>query len=293
MKHTPSMRDSGVRYYENDDLIVFSALKVASRYLDNLFYDDDLDKVKILLYNEVPGDDNLYFKTSAERQPNDPSLARIDKTVNNIIHGKCRKKVIFLCRHPYKRHVSSLNHIFHGHLTLAVSYLISKRFPEMKSDFSWHAQAFETYERRLKEDKHMRISEQNFKVLKDYDTWPNNKLFREKFFRGKERIPTNVINAIKKIALDFIKSESKGGWDNNHYAPYLKIYDSIINPKNIKNVRIVDIDKENISKIFHTNMEKIGPSPKSTKPIIEKLVKSSKIDLIDSETVIYNKLMKL
>ena len=106
-------------------------------------------------------------------------------------------------------------------------------------------------------------------------------------------IPTNGVDVLTKMAIKFIKTESSSNWDNTHYAPYLKTYDYIINPKNIKNVRIVDIDKENISKIFHTNIGKRGPSNKSTKPIIEKLVKSSKIDLIDSETVIYNKLMKL
>ena len=41
-----TIRPTGIRYYENDDTIVFTALKVASRYLDSVFYDDDLSKVK-------------------------------------------------------------------------------------------------------------------------------------------------------------------------------------------------------------------------------------------------------
>ena len=95
------------------------------------------------------------------------------------------------------------------------------------------------------------------------------------------------------MALNFIKSESKKNWNNNHYAPYLETYDKIIGPKNIENIRIVDIDKENISNIFNTKKSKVGVSTQWTKLIIEELIKSSKIDLIDSEVIIYNKLMKL
>ena len=59
-----TMRTTGIRYYENDDIIVFTALKVASRYLDFIFYDDDLSKVKEVYYNENPLDSQLYFKYS-------------------------------------------------------------------------------------------------------------------------------------------------------------------------------------------------------------------------------------
>jgi hypothetical protein len=282
------MRDTGVRYYENDDTIVFSALKVASRYLDSLFYDDDLTKVKEVYYNKLPSDSQLYFKYSDERCTTE--TVKIDKTLDNVIRRNCKKKVIFLCRHPLKRHIASLNHFFQGYVQMVMSYQISKRFPETKLDFNWHPNAFEQFERQLKEDKLLWISQQNFKVLKDYGKWPANKMFKN---HNNRMVPEDVINALKKMALNFIKSESKKNWNNNHYAPYLETYDKIIGPKNIENIRIVDIDKENISNIFNTKKSKVGVSTQWTKLIIEELIKSSKIDLIDSEVIIYNKLMKL
>ena len=284
------MRDTGVRYYENDDTIVFSALKVASRYLDSLFYNDDLSKVKEVYYNKIPSDSQLYFKYSV--RANTSTNVRIDKTLDNVIHGKCKKKVIFLCRHPFTRHVASINHFFENYIQIVMAYQISKRFPETKSDFNWHPNAFERFEHKLKEDKLLWISEQNFKVLKDFGEWPAKNLFRNNKSRAR-MVPEDVINALRKMALNFIKSESKANWNNNHYAPYLETYDKIINPKNIKNIRIVDIDKENISNIFNTNKSKVGISAPWTKLIIEELIKSSKIDFIDSEVIIYNKLMKI
>ena len=136
-------------------------------------------------------------------------------------------------------------------------------------------------------NKSLWITERSFNLLKNIGTWPGNSVF------NMNTIPTNAVDVLTKMAINYIKSESKTNWSNNHYTPYLKIYDSIINSNNIKNVRIVDIDKENISKIFNTRMGKRGQSNKATKVIIEKLVKSSKIDLIESELVIYKKLMKL
>ena len=279
------IQDLGIRYYENDDIVVFSAPKVASRYLDSHFYDDDLSKVKELYYNKNFSDSQLYFKYGEDMYSIDNP--RIDKTLKNVIDGKCRKKVIFLCRHPFTRHVASLNHFFRGYIEIAMAYQISKRFPETKSDFSWHPNAFEFFEHQLEEDKSLWISEDNFNVLKNIGTWPQNSVFKMK------TIPTNVNNTLRELAVNYIKYESKTNWNNNHYAPYLKTYDKIINPKNIKNVRIVDIDKENLSNIFNTNKSKVGMSIPWTKLIIEELIKSSKIDLIESELVIYKKLMKL
>ena len=278
-----TIRPTGIRYYENDDTIVFTALKVASRYLDSLFYDDDLSKVKELYYNENPLDSELYFKHSEVTQN---ANARIDKTLNNIYHGKCRKKLIFLCRHPLKRHVASINHFFENYVKVCMMQKLKKRNYNSILDDEFDKNTIDYYD-YITSNKNMWINEKSFNVLKNIGTWPVNSVFKMRI------IPTNAVDVLTKMAIKFIKTESSSNWDNTHYAPYLKTYDYIINPKNIKNVRIVDIDKENISNIFHTNMGKRGPSNKSTKPIIEKLVKSSKIDLIDSETVIYNKLMKL
>jgi len=277
-----NMRAAGIRYYENDDIIVFTALKVASRYLDSLFYDDDLSKVKEVYYNKNPLDSQLYFKYSVV-EPD--SIARIDKTLNNIQNGKCRKKLIFLCRHPFKRHVASINHFFENYVKVCMMQKLKKRnYDIIDDDFCKNTIEYYDY---ITSNKSMWITERNFNVLKNIGTWPVNSVFNMK------TIPTNAVDVLTKMAINYIKSESKTNWSNTHYAPYLKIYDSIINYKNIKNVRIVDIDKENISKIFNTRNPKVGQSNKATKVIIEKLVKSSKIDLIESELVIYKKLMKL
>ena len=286
-----TMRTTGIRYYENDDIVVFTALKVASRFLDSIFYDDDLSKVKEVYYNEDPLDSQLYFKYSVV-EPD--SLARIDKTLNNIKHGKCRKKVIFLCRHPFKRHVASINHFFENYVKVCMMQKLKKR------NYDTIDEAFDrntiSYYNDITSNKSLWITERSFNVLRNIGTWPVNSVF------NMNTIPTNAVDVLTKMAINYIKSESKTNWSNNHYAPYLKIYDSIINSKNIKNVRIVDIDKENISKIFINNGNfdrkqflnvNRGQSNKATKVIIEKLVKSSKIDLIESELIIYNKLMKL
>jgi hypothetical protein len=277
------MRNTGVRYYENNDFMVFSALKVASRYLDSHFYDDDLSKVKEVYYNKDSEDYNLYFKYSDEITD---LTARIDKTLNNIQHGKCIKKVIFLCRHPFTRHISSINHFFENYVTVCMVQKLKKRNYDSIIDDDINKNTIEYYD-YITSNKSMWINEKSFNVLKNIGTWPVNSVFKIK------TIPTNVIDVLTNMAIKYIKSESKTNWSNNHYAPYLKTYDKIINPKNIKNVRIVDIDKENISKIFNTNKSKVGMSIPWTKLIIEELIKSSKIDLIESEIVIYNKLMKL
>ena len=278
-----TMRTTGIRYYENDDIIVFTALKVASRYLDFIFYDDDLSKVKEVYYNENPLDSQLYFKYSVVEHD---SIARIDKTLNNIQNGKCRKKLIFLCRHPFKRHVASINHFFENYVKVCMMQKLKKRNYNSILDDEFDKNTIEYYD-YITSNKTLWINEKSFNVLKNIGTWPVNSVFNMK------TIPTNAVDVLTKMAIKFIKTESKTNWSNNHYAPYLKIYDSIINYKNIKNVRIIDIDKENISKIFMKRNSKRGQSNKATKVIIEKLVKSSKIDLIESELVIYKKLMKL
>ena len=278
-----TMRTTGIRYYENDDIIVFTALKVASRYLDFIFYDDDLSKVKEVYYNENPLDSQLYFKYSVVEHDTN---ARIDKTLNNIQNGKCRKKLIFLCRHPFKRHVASINHFFENYVKVCMMQKLKKRNYNSILDDDFDKNTIEYYD-YITSNKTLWINEKSFNVLKNIGTWPVNSVFNMK------TIPTNAVDVLTKMAIKFIKTESKTNWSNNHYAPYLKIYDSIINPKNIKNVRIIDIDKENISKIFMKRNSKRGQSNKATKVIIEKLVKSSKIDLIESELVIYKKLMKL
>jgi hypothetical protein len=278
-----TIRPTGIRYYENDDTIVFTALKVASRYLDSLFYDDDLSKVKELYYNEDPLDSELYFKHSEVAQN---ANARIDKTLNNIYHGKCRKKLIFLCRHPLKRHVASINHFFENYVKVCMMQKLKKRNYNSILDDEFDKNTIDYYD-YITSNKNMWINEKSFNVLKNIGTWPVNSVFKMRI------IPTNAVDVLTKMAIKFIKTESSSNWDNTHYAPYLKTYDYIINPKNIKNVRIVDIDKENISNIFNTKKSKVGVSTQWTKLIIEELIKSSKIDLIDSEVIIYNKLMKL
>jgi|13_taG_2_1085334.scaffolds.fasta_scaffold09115_3 hypothetical protein len=286
-------RDTGIRYYENDEIIIITALKVATRYCDKYFHNDDLSKVKEICINVEPNmnDRNFYMKFM-----NDEGNPILDKKINNIINGKFRKKVIFLCRNPLKRHTASVNHFFEGYVKLMVNNKIKIRNKVKNSELEVQIKdsVNKNHYNELIQDKLLWISENNFKVLYNSveGNWPKYTPFNMK------KIPSDVMDVLRNLAINYIKYENKKKWENVHYSSYLKMYDRIINSKNINKIRILDIDKENISKELkglrnkqiHKSQYK---SNTKTKPMIEKLIKESNFDFINSETIIYNKLMNL
>ena len=247
--------DTGLRYYENKDVIVFTALKVASRYCDNYFYNDQLDKVKELSFK----DGKFYSRYSTIES----NHCYTDVTLNNILKGKEKRKIIFLYRDPIERFISTLNHFYTDFLCNII--LDYERYPLSDSVFD-EGSAYYNDEQLTKGRNAIPqkvkdcITDKFFQELHTSNIhW---QLIRHKT-RGKDGKIIQVIGTDDTIRLNqmadiFLNYESDRVFDTEnesyskdpHYSSYIKSYNKIINDKNCKNISIFNIDDNNLGKLF-------------------------------------------
>ena len=226
--------NTGLRYYENKDIVVFTALKVASRYCDNYFYDDQLDKVKNISFKDGKFYSNDY--TSGHNTYTEDGL------LNNILKGKEKRKIIFLYRDPIERFISTLNHFFSDFLCNII--LDDEQLTKGRNDIPQKVRDY--------------ITDKFFEELHTSNIhWQS---IRHET-RGKDRKIIQVIGTDDTIRLNqmadiFINYESDRGFKDPHYSLYIKSYNEIINDKNCKNITIFNIDNNNLGELFRVESQK-------------------------------------
>lgn len=227
--------NTGLRYYENKDIVVFTALKVASRYCDNYFYDDQLDKVKNISFK----DGKFYSNDSTSGHK---SKQTEDGLLNNILKGKEKRKIIFLYRDPIERFISTLNHFFSDFLCNII--LDDEQLTKGRNDIPQKVRDY--------------ITDKFFEELHTSNIhWQS---IRHET-RGKDRKIIQVIGTDDTIRLNqmadiFINYESDRGFKDPHYSLYIKSYNEIINDKNCKNITIFNIDNNNLGELFRVESQK-------------------------------------
>jgi len=97
---------TGLRYYQNEEMVVFTALKVASRYCDEYFYKNDLDLAKEIIFD----------KGTKNFQPTNLEVTKINinNTADNVIPAKAEAtfNIRFNNKHSSTSIKRKLNKIF-------------------------------------------------------------------------------------------------------------------------------------------------------------------------------------
>jgi len=270
--------NTGLRYYENKDVIVITALKVASRFCDNYFYDDQIDKVKNISFK----DGKFYTSLKNYWEYKNYGEQTEDGLLNNILKGKEKRKIIFLYRDPIERFISTLNHFYTDFLCNII--LDYERYPLSDSVFA-EGSAYA-------DDEHLTKGRNDIpQKVKDCIT---DKFFQELHTsnihwqsirhetRGKDGKISQVIGTDDTIRLNqmadiFLNYESEKVFDaenqsnskDPHYSSYIKSYNEIINDKNCKNISIFNIDDNNLGELFRADHNiKNGKTNSDTKHFI-------------------------
>lgn len=273
--------DTGLRYYENKDVIVFTALKVASRYCDNYFYNDQLDKVKNLSFK----DGKFYSRYSTTEY----NTSYIDVSLNNILKGKEKRKIIFLYRDPIERFISTLNHFYTDFLCNII--LDYERYPLSDSVFakgSVYADDEQLTKGRNNIPQKVKdcITDKFFQELHTSNIHWQTIRHETKGKDGKliEVIGTDDTIRLNQMADIFLNYESDRVFHaenqfnskDPHYSSYIKSYNKIINDKNCKNITIFNIDDNNLGELFRADHNiKNGKTNSDTKHFIRNALQKS------------------
>lgn len=271
-QHNWEKTHTGIRYYQNKDIILFTALKVASRYCDAYFYNDDLRKVKEILASPFgEHDDNWYSKPSYSTSKHN----EIEKDIllNNITKGTEKRKLIFLYRNPIERYIGTLAHFFQDFL---MSVLLDfERYPlkDNKEYFKILETLGEDDERTmasLRKDlpqsvkdsitdelfEELHSTHKDFLIKKFHSDLIVNKNafldYRKKVIKVEDvplaRMANIFLNyeSSRVVSLRDILTES----EDRHYSSYIKSYNKIINDNNCKNISIIDIDNTKLGEVL-------------------------------------------
>jgi len=282
-----SDHNTGLRYYENKDIVVFTALKVASRYCDEYFYKNELDLVKEI----ISDNGKLYSKPSTQ----DYDSVIEDDILNKILDGNEKRKIIFLYRDPIERFVATLNHFYLGFLsTILIDF---ERYPLKNSSYylrdfeSWNFPAAKQDIEELAEDRKKlpqvvrdAITDELFTELHSFDiNWRTIRTVLEnKNGEGIKELKEFHSVRLNYLADIFLNYESERVFDtenqskakDSHYSSYIKTYNMIINDKNHKNITIVDIDNMKMKEFFGTGSKNTSSVP-YTKDIIRNAIQKS------------------
>jgi hypothetical protein len=252
--------NTGLRYYENKDVIVITALKVASRFCDNYFYDDQLDKVKNISFKDGKFYSNDY--TSGHNTYTEDGL------LNNILKGKEKRKIIFLYRDPIERFISTLNYFYTNFLCNII--LDYERYPLSDSVFA-EGSAYADDEQLTKDRNDIPQKVKDCITDKFFQELHTSNIHWQSIrheTRGKDGKIIQVIGTDDTIRLNqmadiFLNYESEKVFDvenqsnskDPHYSSYIKSYNEIINDKNCKNITIFNIDNNNLGELFRVESQ--------------------------------------
>jgi len=264
--------NTGLRYYENKDIVVFTALKIASRYCDNYFYDDQLDKVKNISFK----DGKFYTSLKKHNAYKKYGEQTKDVLINNIIEGKEKRKIIFLYRDPIERYISTLNHFYTDFLCNII--LDYERYPLSDSVFAegsasqfMKGSAYADIEQLTKNRNELPQKVKDCITDKFFEELHTSDIHWETIrheTRGKDGILKEIIEPADTIRLNqmadiFLNHESEKVFDvenqsnskDPHYSSYIKSYNEIINDKNCKNISIFNIDDNNLGELFRVESQ--------------------------------------
>ena len=254
---------TGIRYYQNKDIILFTALKVASRYCDSYFYNNNLRKVKEIHFGEH--DDNWYSKPSLAHS-NDNEIQK-DILLNNIKKGTEKRKLIFLYRNPIERYIGTLTHFFSDFLKSVLFDFERYPLKDNKEYFKILRSMDEDGQRKIDESRrdlpqsvkdsitdelfeevhstHKYFLCNNFTSMENFNGDVGLELLRKTHDRDITSLP------LSRLAHIFLNYESSRVLPSRpvlsesadmHYSSYIKSYNKIINDNNYKNISIIDID---------------------------------------------------
>ncbi len=278
---------TGLRYYQNEEMVVFTALKVASRYCDEYFYKNDLDLAKEIIFDNG----KLYSKPSTQ----DYDSLIEDDILNKILDGKEKRKIIFLYRNPIERFIATLNHFYLDFLSTILidferyplkdsSYYLKEfkvwNFPSAKQDIEELAEGRNKLPQVIKDA----ITDELFTELHSFDiNWRTIRTVLEnkdgQEIKELKQFHTVRLNYLADLFLNYEServfhptnhSQSK----DRHYSSYIKTYNMIINDKNHKNITIVDIDNMKMKEFFGTGSKNTSSNP-YTKDIIRNAIQKS------------------
>ena len=309
---------TGIRLYSNDDIVLLTSLKVASRFCDDYFYNNDLNMVTEVFTSpngyvkQIFNIDSIVTDEFAKKLKqeykyhileNGQNFFVKDNQINDIINGTEKRKIIFLCRHPFERHCATTTHLFTNKFDELLFWKFFKNknnqsFKEIYDEhmISQYSENIPNLPEVFLKHPNLAISERDmrqlikhkiskFEIATDWDQSNDavNKII-EKF--------SNVLDIIKKYIINYIKYED---WTDQHYSEYIKFYYEFINSNNENNITVIDIDKTNLFNLLKIKDKWIKNSSYKSNPLFKSIVKEEmkniEVDVIKSEIIFYNKLL--
>jgi len=247
----------GLKCYQNDEYVVITSLKVATRFCDDYFYNNNLSEVIDIahrngkFYAIKNGED--YHHYDERNKPSD--------FLHDIVEGKEKRKIIFLYRQPLERYIATLNHFFVDFLEAIMfdfekyplkQYMI--HYPNIKNNKG----IGDMIRNRLRIPKYVKdsVTKEMFETIINSDI--DLSRIRQKLdSKSKERNKQNLklkkseISVLHEMASIFLNYESEQVFEDQHYSSYIKSYNLIINDKNCENISLVDIDNINLMTVLN------------------------------------------
>jgi len=195
-----------IRYYEDKEKVVITALKVGSRWCDGHFNAKaDEPEIYISPFNNYV--DKEKFEKKYKSSPDIETIAKADlfRPIYQILRGQEKRPIYLLFRNPRKRAIAVMNHFFNNWM--------SKK--DNKSVMCY-----------------------DLPLLKNYDFTPNKK---PEVIDNPE-----FIRQLNKAATKFISFYKETQFQDPHFGPYMFFYQTLLNTTKGKNITLVDIDKVRI-----------------------------------------------